>query len=148
MQFVPSYPKLNVLTSLVTGVIRSFVSSRVETLFFHCTFQNDPNLSNCRLVKYWRTVKYSIHHFSFYLVKPVAPFGDLVLQSVSTALHLNNNSVTGQTASKATILSNPAAFISPDQPLIYLINITDEDITRQEEVVNNARKKIQEVLKA
>lgn len=80
-------------------------------------------------------------------MKPVAPFGDLVLQSVSTALHLNNNSITGQTAQKATILSNPAAFIAPDQPLIYFVNITDEDVAKQEEVVNMTRKKIQEVLK-
>lgn len=81
-------------------------------------------------------------------VKPVAPFGDnLVLQSVSTALHINNGSITGQTESKATILSNPTAFITPDQPLIYLLNITDEDVSKQEEIVSMARKRIQDVLK-
>lgn len=76
----------------------------------------------------------------------MAPFGDLALHSISTALHLNNNHICGQTEAKATILSNPTAFISPDQPLIYLVNITDEDILKQEEIVNKTRKKIQEVL--
>lgn len=82
-------------------------------------------------------------------LKPVGPFISemTVLQSVATALHLNNGSITGQTASKASLLSNAGAFVNPEQPLIHAVNITEEDIRRQEEKVNNARKLLQEALK-
>ncbi|XP_063698319.1 methyl-CpG-binding domain protein 2 isoform X2 [Culicoides brevitarsis] len=83
-------------------------------------------------------------------LKPVGPFISemTVLQSVATALHLNNGPITGQTASKASLLSNAGAFTNPDQPLMHAVNITDDDIRRQEEKVNNARKLLQEALKA
>lgn len=72
----------------------------------------------------------------------------MALQSVATALHLSSTPITGQQESKATIVSNPVAYVTPDQPMIYGITITDEDIRKQEERVNLARKKLQEALKA
>lgn len=82
-------------------------------------------------------------------LKPIGPFINemTVLQSVATALHLNHGTITGQTASKGSLLSNAGAFISPDQPLVYAINITEEDVRKQEEKVNLARKRLQEALK-
>lgn len=72
----------------------------------------------------------------------------MTLQSVATALHLSSGPITGQQASKATIVSNPVAFVTPDQPMIYAITITEDDIRKQEERVNLARKRLQEALHA
>uniref|UniRef100_A0A336M2U7 CSON010766 protein n=1 Tax=Culicoides sonorensis TaxID=179676 RepID=A0A336M2U7_CULSO len=82
-------------------------------------------------------------------LKPFGPFINemTVLQSVATALHLNNGPITGQTASKGSLLSNAGAFINPDQPLMHAVSITEDDIRRQEEKVNNVRKMLQEALK-
>lgn len=79
---------------------------------------------------------------------PIAPVRDMTLQSVATALHLNSGPITGQQASNANLLSNPVAFITPDQPMIYGLTISEEDIRKQEEKVNLARRKLQEALKA
>lgn len=82
-------------------------------------------------------------------LKPVGPNVNetTLLQSIATSLHMGTHSVTGQTASKAALASNPGVFINVDQPLMYSCSIVEEDIRRQEDRVNLARKKLQEVLK-
>lgn len=87
------------------------------------------------------------------LPKSLKPLGpnvqeQTVMQSLATALHVLNTPVTGQTASKTEFQKNATAFINPDQPLMQGILISEDDIRRQEDRVNVARKKLQEALKA
>lgn len=70
-----------------------------------------------------------------------------VMQSLATALHVLNTPVTGQTATKSEFQKNAPAFINPDQPLMQAILVSDDDIRRQEDRVNIARRKLQEALK-
>ena len=82
-------------------------------------------------------------------LKPVGPNVDsgTLLQSVTTALHLNNTiAITGQTAPKSS-LSNAGVYLNPEQPLMHAVTITEDDIRRQEDRVTNARKKLQDALK-
>uniref|UniRef100_A0A1B0AVH9 Methyl-CpG binding protein 2/3 C-terminal domain-containing protein n=1 Tax=Glossina palpalis gambiensis TaxID=67801 RepID=A0A1B0AVH9_9MUSC len=65
----------------------------------------------------------------------------------ATALHVLNTPVTGQTATKSEFQKNAPAFINPDQPLMQAILVSDDDIRRQEDRVNIARRKLQEALK-
>lgn len=83
-------------------------------------------------------------------LKPVGPHisNGTLLQSVTTALHLNNTlPITGQTASKSALTSNAGVYLDPGQPLMQAVTITDDDIRRQEDRVTNARKKLQEAHK-
>lgn len=83
-------------------------------------------------------------------LKPVGPnvSETTLLQSIATSLHMGTHSVTGQTASKTALASNPGVFINVDQPLMYSCSIGEEDIRRQEDRVNLVRNKLQEALKA
>ncbi|XP_055326673.1 methyl-CpG-binding domain protein 2 isoform X2 [Sitodiplosis mosellana] len=83
-------------------------------------------------------------------LKPVGPHVDngTLLQSVTTALHLNSTiAITGQTAPKSALTSNAGVFLNPEQPLMHAVTIHDDDIRRQEDRVTNARKKLQDALK-
>lgn len=74
-------------------------------------------------------------------LKPVGPSitNGTLLQSIATALHVNNAQViTGQTSD--------GVHLQPNQPLMAHTLVSDEDISRQEERVVNARKKLQEAL--
>ncbi|GAB0097967.1 methyl-CpG-binding domain protein 2 [Sergentomyia squamirostris] len=82
-------------------------------------------------------------------LRPVGPNVNetTLLQSIATSLHVSNHSVTGQTASRSALAANPGVFLNADQPLMYSYNINEEDIRRQEDRVQSARKKLQEALK-
>lgn len=82
-------------------------------------------------------------------LKPVGPNVDegTLLQSVATSLHVTSQAVTGQQASKAVLQLNPAVFLNPEQPLMHSVNINEDDIKRQEDRVQVARRKLQEALK-
>lgn len=82
-------------------------------------------------------------------LKPVGPnvTEATLLQSIATSLHVGSHSVTGQTASKTALASNPGVFINVDQPLMYSCSIAEDDIRRQEDRVNLVRRKLQEALK-
>ncbi|XP_013380854.1 methyl-CpG-binding domain protein 2 [Lingula anatina] len=69
-----------------------------------------------------------------------------LLQSIAAALHLSNEPLLGQGASKSAIDKNPGVNINPGQPLIQKVLISDEDVRRQEHRVRAARKKLQEAL--
>lgn len=81
-------------------------------------------------------------------LKPVGPNvrEQTLFQSVATALHSSLHPVTGQTSSKTNLSTNPGVYVNPDQPLLYAISITEEDIRKQEDRVNGIRKKLQEAL--
>lgn len=81
-------------------------------------------------------------------LKPVGPHvkDQTIFQSVATALHTSCHPVTGQTSSKTALATNPGVFVNPDQPLLYACSITEEDIRKQEDRVQLARKKLQEAL--
>ncbi|XP_055375078.1 methyl-CpG-binding domain protein 3 [Condylostylus longicornis] len=70
-----------------------------------------------------------------------------VLQSVATALHVSNKPITGQTANRQVLLTNSGVHINPDQPLMQAINVSDDDIRRQEDRVVSARRRLQDALK-
>lgn len=72
---------------------------------------------------------------------------DTIIQSVATALHVSSQPVTGQTSTKTLLEKNPGVFLDPKQPLVHAVNISDDDIKRQEERVALARKKLQDALK-
>lgn len=82
-------------------------------------------------------------------LKPVGPNVNsaTLLQSVATALHVTSQPITGQTASKSVLTANTGVFLNPDQPLMHSVNVSEDDIRRQEDRVNNARKKLQEALR-
>lgn len=83
-------------------------------------------------------------------LRPVGPCvdDDTLLQSVATALHVTAGSpVVGQTASRQMLNANPAVFLNPEQPLMHAVDVSDDDIRKQEDRVGNARKKLQEFLK-
>ncbi|RWS15346.1 Methyl-CpG-binding domain protein 2-like protein [Dinothrombium tinctorium] len=71
---------------------------------------------------------------------------ETALRSISTALHLHAQPITGQTAPKSNLEKNFGVYINPDQPLVESIVITDDDIKKQEEIVLQARKRLEETL--
>lgn len=71
-----------------------------------------------------------------------------LLQSVATSLHVTSQPITGQTAPKQSLTSNAGVFLNPEQPLMFSVTVCDDDIRRQEDRVNGARKRLQEALKA
>jgi methyl-CpG-binding domain protein 2 len=73
---------------------------------------------------------------------------ETLLQSVATALHVSSVPVTGQTGSKSSLEKNSGVFLNPDQPLIQAVAVGDDDIRKQEDRVNNVRKKLQEAVKS
>lgn len=84
------------------------------------------------------------------VLKAVGPnvTDETIIRSVATALHVSGTPVTGQTGSKSSLEKNPAVFLDPKQPLVQSVNISEEDIKRQEERVAATRKKLQEALQA
>lgn len=82
-------------------------------------------------------------------LKAVGPFVNdgTLLQSVATSLHVSSHPVTGQTASKNLLTTNPGTFLNPDQPLMHALNVSEDDIKRQEDRVTIARKKLQDALR-
>lgn len=64
------------------------------------------------------------------------------VRSIAAALQLHSNlGIVGQADSKVAD-KNPSIFINPNQPLVHALEITDDDVRRQEERVLNARKKL------
>merc|ERR1712112_472427 len=53
----------------------------------------------------------------------------MLLASISTHLHISKDSAVGQQSNMSMIDKNPAAYISPNQPLMSKVTVSDEDIT-------------------
>jgi len=69
-----------------------------------------------------------------------------VLQSISAALHVNAAPVVGQSAGKAAIMKNPSINMDTQQPHVHQVDVSTDDIHRQEQRVQVARKKLQEMM--
>ncbi|XP_014259789.1 methyl-CpG-binding domain protein 2 isoform X1 [Cimex lectularius] len=72
---------------------------------------------------------------------------ETLLQSMATALHVLGQPITGQLGAKASLEKNPGVYLNPEQPLVQAVSITEEDIKRQEERVNLARKRLEDAMK-
>jgi methyl-CpG-binding domain protein 2 len=83
-------------------------------------------------------------------LKPVGPnvHDDTLLQSVATALHVSNQPITGQMGNRLALEKNPGVYINPDQPLVQAVVVTEEDIRSQEDKVQSARRRLEQVLQS
>uniref|UniRef100_A0A8C5P687 Methyl-CpG binding domain protein 2 n=1 Tax=Jaculus jaculus TaxID=51337 RepID=A0A8C5P687_JACJA len=71
---------------------------------------------------------------------------DTLLSAVASALHTSSTPITGQAS--AAVEKNPAVWLNTSQPLCKAFIVTDEDIRKQEERVQQVRKKLEEALMA
>ncbi|KAH9488659.1 Methyl-CpG-binding domain protein 2 [Bulinus truncatus] len=71
-----------------------------------------------------------------------------VLQSISAALHINTSPVVGQGASKQVIMKNPSINMDTQQPHIQQIMVSSDDIHRQEQRVQLARRRLQDLIQS
>ncbi|XP_075442572.1 methyl-CpG-binding domain protein 2 isoform X4 [Ascaphus truei] len=68
------------------------------------------------------------------------------LQAIASALHTSSAPITGQLS--AAVEKNPAVWLNTSQPLCKAFIVTDEDIRKQEERVQQVRKKLEDALMA
>lgn len=73
---------------------------------------------------------------------------NVLLASVSTALHMSTAPVTGQSGQPEDIEKNPGVLINPKQPLIASVTVSQDDITAQEDRVNRARQKLADAIQS
>ncbi|XP_077202913.1 methyl-CpG-binding domain protein 2 [Paroedura picta] len=69
-----------------------------------------------------------------------------LLSAVASALHTSSAPITGQLS--AAVEKNPAVWLNTSQPLCKAFIVTDEDIRKQEERVQQVRRKLEEALMA
>jgi len=77
---------------------------------------------------------------------PAGVSEDVAIRSLASALQLNPTGIIGQTYSKSDIEKNAGVFVNPDQPLVTMALLSDEDIARQEARVKVARRHLEEEL--
>ncbi|XP_014321832.1 methyl-CpG-binding domain protein 2 [Myotis lucifugus] len=71
---------------------------------------------------------------------------ETLLSAVASALHTSSAPITGQVS--PAVEKNPAVWLNTSQPLCKAFIVTDEDIRKQEERVQQVRKKLEEALMA
>ncbi|KAF4083248.1 hypothetical protein AMELA_G00137790 [Ameiurus melas] len=69
-----------------------------------------------------------------------------LLSAIASALHTSSAPITGQLS--AAVEKNPGVWLNTTQPLCKAFIVTDEDIRKQEELVYNVRKRLEEALMA
>jgi len=69
-----------------------------------------------------------------------------ILQSISAALHVNTGPVVGQGAGKHAIMKNPGINMDTQQPHVHQVVVSNDDIHRQEQKVQIARRKLQDLM--
>ncbi|KAG9467352.1 hypothetical protein GDO78_015115 [Eleutherodactylus coqui] len=69
-----------------------------------------------------------------------------LLAAIASALHTSSAPITGQLS--AAVEKNPSVWLNTSQPLCKAFLVTDEDIRKQEEKVQQVRKKLEEALMA
>ncbi|XP_026170397.1 methyl-CpG-binding domain protein 3a [Mastacembelus armatus] len=69
-----------------------------------------------------------------------------LLSAIASALHTNPAPVTGQLT--AAVEKNPGVWLNTAQPLCKAFVVTDEDIRKQEDLVQNVRRRLEEALMA
>ncbi|XP_032483713.1 methyl-CpG-binding domain protein 3 isoform X3 [Phocoena sinus] len=71
---------------------------------------------------------------------------ETLLSAIASALHTSTMPITGQLS--AAVEKNPGVWLNTAQPLCKAFMVTDEDIRRQEELVQQVRKRLEEALMA
>ncbi|XP_072272576.1 methyl-CpG-binding domain protein 2 isoform X2 [Pyxicephalus adspersus] len=71
---------------------------------------------------------------------------DTLLAAIASALHTSSAPITGQLS--AAVEKNPSVWLNTSQPLCKAFMVTDDDIRKQEERVQNVRRKLEEALTA
>ncbi|KAM9328927.1 methyl-CpG-binding domain protein 2 [Gastrophryne carolinensis] len=71
---------------------------------------------------------------------------ETLLSAIASALHTSSAPITGQLS--AAVEKNPSVWLNTSQPLCKAFIVTDEDIRKQEERVQNLRKRLEDVLMA
>lgn len=90
-------------------------------------------------------------------MRSLASDNHTLVRSVAASLHMNAQTVRGQDKhalqkkkepleNEEDLPRNPVAFVNPHQPLILSTTITEEDIRRQEELVQEARQKLTSII--
>ncbi|XP_016374390.1 methyl-CpG-binding domain protein 3-like isoform X1 [Sinocyclocheilus rhinocerous] len=69
-----------------------------------------------------------------------------LLSALASALHTSSAPITGQLS--AAVEKNPGVWLNTTQPLCKAFMVTDEDIRKQEDLVYNVRKRLEEALMA
>ncbi|XP_019966892.1 methyl-CpG-binding domain protein 3a [Paralichthys olivaceus] len=69
-----------------------------------------------------------------------------LLSSIASALHTSPAPVTGQLT--AAVEKNPGVWLNTAQPLCKAFVVTDDDIRKQEDLVQNVRRRLEEALMA
>ncbi|XP_014440953.1 methyl-CpG-binding domain protein 3 [Tupaia chinensis] len=69
-----------------------------------------------------------------------------LLSAIASALHTSSTPITGQLS--AAVEKNPGVWLNTAQPLCKAFMVTDEDIRKQEELVQQVRKRLEEALMA
>nr|XP_020471811.1 methyl-CpG-binding domain protein 3-like isoform X2 [Monopterus albus] len=70
-----------------------------------------------------------------------------LLSAIASALHTSPAPVTGQWSDTA-VEKNPGVWLNTTQPLCRAFVVTDEDIRKQEDLVQNVRRRLEEALMA
>ncbi|XP_064325534.1 methyl-CpG-binding domain protein 3 isoform X4 [Phalacrocorax carbo] len=71
---------------------------------------------------------------------------ETLLSAIASALHTSTMPITGQLS--AVVEKNPGVWLNTSQPLCKAFMVTDEDIRKQEELVQQVRKRLEEALMA
>ncbi|XP_037679860.1 methyl-CpG-binding domain protein 3 isoform X2 [Choloepus didactylus] len=71
---------------------------------------------------------------------------ETLLSAIASALHTSALPITGQLS--AAVEKNPGVWLNTTQPLCKAFMVTDEDIRKQEELVQQVRKRLEEALVA
>ncbi|XP_051684584.1 methyl-CpG-binding domain protein 3 isoform X2 [Oryctolagus cuniculus] len=71
---------------------------------------------------------------------------ETLLSAIASALHTSTMPITGQLS--AAVEKNPGVWLNTTQPLCKAFMVTDEDIRKQEELVQQVRKRLEEALMA
>ncbi|OBS74777.1 hypothetical protein A6R68_14647 [Neotoma lepida] len=71
---------------------------------------------------------------------------ETLLSAIASALHTSTLPITGQLS--AAVEKNPGVWLNTAQPLCKAFMVTDEDIRKQEELVQQVRKRLEEALMA
>ncbi|XP_056599329.1 methyl-CpG-binding domain protein 3a isoform X1 [Triplophysa dalaica] len=69
-----------------------------------------------------------------------------LIAALASALHTSSSPITGQLS--AAVEKNPGVWLNTTQPLCKSFLVTDEDIRKQEDLVYNVRKRLEEALMA
>ncbi|XP_052020930.1 methyl-CpG-binding domain protein 3 isoform X3 [Apodemus sylvaticus] len=71
---------------------------------------------------------------------------ETLLSAIASALHTSTLPITGQLS--AAVEKNPGVWLNTAQPLCKAFMVTDDDIRKQEELVQQVRKRLEEALMA